>query len=155
MTFNHQRPDRVRGVGLFASLGPRPHRALRVGQPRALWALLSAPLVGPLTRQLLRPGLRLAGFPSEAPVEALVHVMRLLAGLDFAGHARALRTLPVPALVVWTEDDRLISSDIFDELAESVPGATRLTWTRGGHFFPKSRAVELADALVAWMAGLS
>ena len=148
----HLSPDRVAGIGLLASLGLRAHHGLQASRPKLSWGLLSMPFVGRAIRPVLPVAFKAFGFPGDQPVEALVRVMQLAANVDVLAHAERVRTLPVPALVAWTDDDRLITSDISRELSEAAPEGPRLCWPEGGHFFLKTRSVELADALVAWVA---
>jgi len=147
----HLAPDRILGVGLLASLGLRPHRGLEASRPGLSWRLVSLPLLGRLLRPAVPSVFEAFGFPKGVPIEALLHCLHLAADVDVTGHAERVRSLPVPALVAWTRDDRLIAPDISDELAAAATDGPRLNWPDGGHFFLKTRAIELADALVAWV----
>jgi len=69
--------------------------------------------------------------------------------LNFDRHAENLQTLTVPTLVAWAEDDRLIEPEIFAEQTALCPDGPRLGFDTGGHNIQKTRAVELADALLA------
>lgn len=148
----HLATERVAAVGLLASLGLRPHQGLEASRPRLAWRLVSFPVLGRLLHPLVPRVFEAFGFPRSVPLEALLHCLHLAAEVDVAGHAERVRTLPVPALVAWTGDDRLIAPDISEALAAAAPDGPRIQWPTGGHFFLKTQAVELADALVAWVA---
>lgn len=147
----HLDPGRVAGVGLLASLGLRPHRGLVVGRPRLGWRVVSFPVLGRLMRPIVPQVFARLGFPRGVPADVLLHCLHLAARVDVPAHAERVRTLPMSTLVAWTEDDRLIAPDISRELADQAPAGPRHSWPDGGHFLLKTRAVELADALVDWV----
>jgi pyruvate dehydrogenase E2 component (dihydrolipoamide acetyltransferase) len=147
----HLAPNRVLGVGLLASLGLRPHHGLEAGHPKLSWRLVSLPILGRLLRPVLPRAFAALGFPKGVSVDVLLRCLHLAAEVDVPGHGSRVRDLPVPALVAWTQDDRLIAPAISDELAQAAPDGPRLCWETGGHFLLKTRAVELADALVDWV----
>ncbi len=147
----HGQRSRVAGVGLLASLGLRPHRGLEASRPRLSWRLVSFPVLGLALRPLVPRVFEAFGFPRGVPMEVLLHCLHLAADADVPAHAERVRTLPVPALVAWTDDDPLIAPAISQDLADAAPSGPRLRWPDGGHFFLKTRAVELADALVDWV----
>lgn len=152
MRVARRHPDRLAGLALLASVGGRPHRALRGSiDPRPISAgLRFAP-----TRWLLMPIVRRAwramGFPRSSPDSAVIQSVHWTAALDFAAVAddiAALGTTSLPTLLAWTEDDPLVEPAIARELAEALPDGPRLSYPEGGHNLQKTCAVELGAALV-------
>ena len=53
-----------------------------------------------------------------------------------------------PTLVAFCRDDHLLDEAIAEELARHIPGARRLAFPTGGHNLQKTRAPELAAAIL-------
>jgi pimeloyl-ACP methyl ester carboxylesterase len=142
---------RLARVAFLACPGPRIHKGLR-GQPLGK---LSRALANPAGRLLLRRPLRTAftaaGFPrslSDSDRAAAIHGS---ARLRFERHRENLEALALPTLVAWAEDDPLIEPPVSEALAEISPGGPRLRFPDGGHNIQKTRAVEIAGALLDWI----
>ncbi len=61
---------------------------------------------------------------------------------------------PLPrALVAYARDDHMVETRISEELAAALPGARVLAFDSGGHNLQKTRAAELAQALVEELSG--
>ena len=71
-----------------------------------------------------------------------------------AWEGRKVTTTPsrVPTLTAWAEDDPFIEKAVLEEHAALLPPGPRLSWREGGHNVQKSQAVELAAALVPFIA---
>ena len=154
----HRFPERVAGLALLASVGGRPHRAIRASMDLRP---ISAGLRFAPTRWLLMPVVRRAmaklGFPSSTPDHTTIQTVHWTAALDFEAIAADIAGLAgsaVPTLVAWTEDDPLVESRIGQELAEALPDGPRLIFSMGGHNLQKTCAVELAAGLACFVEGL-
>ncbi len=146
--------ERVRAVGLVASVGPRIHRALRqVPGMRAGCYTLHA---GPIARAAL-PRLRrffeASGFRNVADDEIL-QTCFILGRVRFATHRRNLAALRKPTLVAWALDDQLVEPAIGDALYWAAPAGPRVRFPTGGHNIQATRATELAQALTTWVGTL-
>lgn len=142
-----RRPGGFRGLGLLASPGLRPHAGFRRLPRRTMHVALSgpwAPLLLPLTRRLFAA----AGFRNY-PDAALIRTIACLRDTSLEAHAGRLRTLALPTLAAWCEDDPLIEPAILAELAAALPPGPRLVWASGGHVPQKTHAVEVAEGIAA------
>lgn len=147
-------PERVSLLMLIASAGLRRHRGL--GLPTRAFAALARALSVPGLRGLVLAGARRAyrdrRFPRADDMSAAEYALHLRAigALDFDVLRRAVATprLP-PALVGFSLDDRIVEPGIGRELAAALPDAETLAWPDGGHNLLKSRAAEIAAALLA------
>lgn len=148
-------PERVLGLALLATPGLRPHQRVR-GLLR-LHPLFAVLLPRASTRRLAMPLLRRMwarfGFP-PAPDEVIVRSVLAPSRALFEEHAERLEQVDVPALVAWTEDDRLIEGDIPAEVGAILPEGPRLVFAEGGHNLQKSHAVEIGESLVRWVPTL-
>lgn len=144
-----QRPRDCRGLVLIASLGTRPHRALRFDPVvyRRVLRLARVPPIGAVLTLAMRRVYRDLGLPPPAhPRELRLH-LGLIASVDFEALADALRSLSVPVLAVSARDDRLSEPAVQDELAALPPDVERLVFGSGGHHLQKTRAAEVAAAV--------
>lgn len=142
-------PERVGGLALLASIGPRPHPTVAHGEPARFVRLVTGRLTGPVLRPLLPRFFELAGFPRRWDRPQLIHTLRCAADLDFPAWAATLRALELPTLVAWAEDDPLIPTAISEELAAAAPRGPRFGFSEGGHNIQKFQAVELGAAISA------
>ena len=140
------RPDGFGGLGLISSPGLRPH-AMYSRLPRRTLHLAArgpwTPLLLPAVRQLFA----LAGFRGY-PDAALLRTLVCLGETSLEAHAERLRSLTLPTLSAWCQDDALIEKEILAELAEALPPGPRLTWPTGGHVPQKTHTIEVAEAIV-------
>ncbi len=141
---------RVAALALLASVGLRPHLLYRRFLARSAVArAVDAPLVRQPTLALLKLAFKAAGFPSSTTPPEVAHTVRCVAALDFETQARNTAALKKPALLAWADDDAFIERPIFDEHAAAIAGSRTVHWATGGHNIQKTRALELAEALVA------
>lgn len=149
---NH--PERVTRLALIGSVGMRPHRPVR---KQGNIKLIAGLLRFPPTRWLLMPTLRRTfvkiGFPKSTPDQGMVQTIQWTAVLDFAMTTADVARLTVPTLLASTGDDPFIDQDITAELGAALPDGPRLAWPAGGHNMQKTWAVELGEALVAFLTG--
>ncbi len=146
-------PDGVTALALVAAVGLRPHRGYRKAQAmRWIAPVLRVPGGARLLRPLLRRSFERFGFRGHGD-EALVQTVAIVRRLDFAANRAHAAAVRARTLVAWAEDDALIEAAISEELAASLPAGPRLPFASGGHNLQKSRAVELAQALVPFVTG--
>lgn len=145
--------DRLAGAAVLASLGARRHRAFAMPPPAyaALSALIRFPASRPLFvaagRRFYR---RIRLTPPDGWRELHLHTT-LLASVRFAEIGAAARRIAAPVLVAHCADDRLVESEIARELAALIPGGRLLEYPSGGHHMQKTRAVELAPEIAAFL----
>ncbi len=148
--------EHARGLALLASVGLRPHRMIRKrGRWPDLPRLFDAPVLGRLLMPPLRDGFARAGFPRSTPDEAMRQSMRIVSRLPFEHVRRAAAAVRCPTLLAWAEDDPLVEEAISLELSSALPAGPRLALGEGGHNVQKSRAIELGEALSAFVAACS
>lgn len=146
-------PRRVTKLALLASIGPRMHQGFKRTRVRQFATLLSIPGVPRLMRRTLEAGFEKAGFPTSLTHEQRLLTMRSSGWISFRENRRNLERLTCPTLVAWAADDRLVEDAVSQDLAAMVPDGPRLRFETGGHNFQKTRAVELGEALGAWVRG--
>ncbi len=144
------RPERVRGLGLLAPIGLRPHRAYRRSAPRLSKGLVDVRWMRWWTIPLLRQVFATFGFPRGLSEEAMIHTLDCAAAMDFGDLKAHYEQIGVPCLIASADDDPLVEPAISDELGRALPDGPRLRWDTGRHGIVKSRAVELGDALGAF-----
>jgi pimeloyl-ACP methyl ester carboxylesterase len=144
-----QSNGRVAALGLLSSVGLRPHKLLRAfpGRTAWAWAIDNAVLKAP-ARGILKTAFTLSGFPKGTTTGEVAHTTRCLAVLDFAAQNRNTAAWKGPTLSAWAEDDTFIEREVFEEHAAALTPGPRLKWPDGGHNIQKTKAVELAEALV-------
>ena len=148
-------PGLYAGLGLLASVGPQPHNSLRpiLLQRHLVSALLRLPPVATRAAPRLRREFERMGFKGYTDAQH-VHAMHCVAAMHFRVHRRHLDALRLPTLVAWTADDRLVEDAVGEALYWRTPHGPRVRFATGGHNLQKTRAVELAQALVAWTGQL-
>jgi pimeloyl-ACP methyl ester carboxylesterase len=65
-----------------------------------------------------------------------------------------VRADPPPTLVVWGNDDALLSAAYGRRIAAEVPGSTYVPIWEAGHLLPQQRPERLAEEVGAWLADL-
>ncbi len=146
---------RVRGLAWLAPVTLRPHRQLRRLPPMGMVAAaMRTPVVGAIVLRAYRRGMLSAGFPRTTTLPEVSRSVDLIARFRFADHAAALAGVRAPCFGAWTEDDPFIEAEVIcDGLAHAQAGP-RLAFADGGHNLQKTHAVEVGDALVAWLGDL-
>lgn len=141
--------ERLVGLVLLASMGPRRHRAFALAPERyaAVRRLLELRLTRPLVASLGRQSYRRMRLPPPATWQELHRHLSLLASVRFSDLADGARKTRAPALVAHCRDDRLVEIAIARELAATLPRGRLVELESGGHHLQKSRARELATAI--------
>ena len=149
-----EHPDRVSKLALIGTVGLTPHRPVRKHDRLKFIAGL---LQFPPTRWMLMPTLRSTfakiGFPKSTPDHSMVQTMGWTAALDFARARADVARLTMPTLLGSTGDDPFIEQEITDALGAALPDGPRISWPEGGHNMQKTHAIELGEALVAFLNG--
>jgi pimeloyl-ACP methyl ester carboxylesterase len=135
------RPELVRRLVLVAPAGvPTERSMLEHLVPLLLAARYATPAFVPV---LVRDGLR------TGPV-TLWRAARDLLAEDVRGD---LRNIQAPTLLVWGENDPLISPSVGDLLREEIPNSRLLLLQRAGHVPMFDQPKEFDAALLAFLAG--
>ena len=150
-------PDRVSLLALVASVALTRHRGLGVSPRIFQWAARG--LTVPGLRTLLLAGVRaeyrrrrFPGVETMSPSD-FRRQLQAIAGCDF-GLLRGLAAERLPrTLVAYARDDHMVETHVSEELAAALPAARVLAFDTGGHNLQKSRARELAQALLEELAG--
>jgi pimeloyl-ACP methyl ester carboxylesterase len=144
-------PTRVVGLGLLASVGLRPHRALRSAKGLGLVrrALAIPGLKRPLMAQV-RAGFHRAGFPKATPDAEIRRSIGIATQIEFRILQNAVTAIRVPTLLATCDDDRHVEPAIFEELGAALPDGPRLRFPDGGHNLQKTKACEIAEQLGPW-----
>ncbi len=145
-------PDAVHKLALVAPVGLRPHRAYRRSPPFT-WmnAALHSQRFGRVSLALIRAAFVRLGFPRSTPDRDILRSIAVVAEIPFEDHRRAIETMSIPVLAAYADDDPLVEPAIPRELLAACPSGRRLHFDTGGHNLQKTRAIELADALRAFL----
>jgi len=134
---------------MISSTGPTAHLA------RAPMQLLAQPLRLAPVRMLLAPAIRrlysMQGFPRYLTDDERAFALLDAAAFDFGQHRANLADMQAPTMVVWATDDPVIPTGTFRALADAVPAGPRLEFPDGGHNVQKTHAVQIADAITAFV----
>jgi pimeloyl-ACP methyl ester carboxylesterase len=150
-------PERVRLLVMVASMALSRHRGL--GAPpwaiRAMAASLSVPGLRGLLVARCREAWRTRRFPGADSLDAADFAVqfRAIGAADFSFMRRAVGGRLPPAIVAYAEDDHMIETHISEELARALPRARVIAFAEGGHNLQKTRARELAAAILSEQGG--
>ena len=147
--------ERLRGVALLAPIGLRPHRGFR-RYPSAKFGATACrlPVVGPILTSLVRKSFKSAGFRKPISNDQIHRTLDAVASWRFDTYAANVAALSLPVFGAYCSDDHLIEDDIMHDLLRRCPDGPRLHFPTGGHNLQKTRAIEVGEALVAWMDSL-
>lgn len=142
------------GLAWLAPVGVRPHRLVRRLPPLRLVARLArVPGLRPGVLHGWRGMMRMGGFPASVTIPDVARTLEILGAFRFEAHAAAVGALRVPVLAAWTQDDALVEPEVVRELCAAAPDGPRVGFATGGHNLQKTRAVEVAEALVGFVRG--
>ncbi len=145
----HHQPDRVSACVMLSATGPTANFAGPVLRP------LAAPLRLSAVRGLLAPAIRrvyaMQGFPRYLTDDERAFALLDAAAFSFSEHRANLAGMRAPTMVAWAQDDPVIPATNFRALADSVPPGPRLEFPDGGHNVQKTHAVEIAEAIAAFV----
>lgn len=144
--------QRVRALVLVASMALRAHRGL--GMNPWAFGLLARVMRTPGLGRFLLPSLRerykrrrFPGADEMGPRDFALQFEAVSAG-DFGAMRRAVASPLPPTLVAYADDDALVEPAVSRELAAALPEARVLRFAEGGHNIQKTRAAELAVAIL-------
>ncbi len=137
---------RVRAAALVSPPGPMPHYP--VSAYRALVRVFRLRIGRALMRPALRTLFRATGFPAYLTDDERMYTALDAAAKDFALYAGDVAAMACPTLVAWARDDRLIPVRNYEALEALAPPGQRLRFDDGGHNIQKTRAVEIARAVL-------
>lgn len=157
-----QAPGRVAGLALVAA-NARPDPPDNAARRRAAVAAAVRDGVALHVARDLWPMYVAAAHSRDDALRGLVCDMaeRLGAGayaeqaeiaIDRADSRPRLGTIDVPALIVSGAEDALNPPDRQRELASGIPDAVWVELPNTGHMVPLEAPVELAEAILAWLA---
>jgi len=147
-----QDPARITGLALLASVGVRPHHVLRRMVGRGVLARgVDVPVLGAVLSRVMFQSLRAVGFPPTMTLPEAAQTLRIVGRLDFAALTHNVRALNTPTLAAYAKDDPFIEPPITQQLWEQLPAGPRLWLEDGGHNIQKGHAVELGQALAAFV----
>lgn len=136
----------VRGCVLLSPSGPTPHFS------RAPLQVAAAVLRLPGGQRVWAPALRRLfasqGFPAYLTDRERALSVLDAAEFDFADHRANLSAVGHPTMVAWAHDDGVIPAETFRALERMVPPGPRLEFVSGGHNLQKTRATDLARAIL-------
>jgi len=139
-------------LALLAPVGLRPHAVLRRLPPlRWIDRAVQTPLVGRPVLRLYRRAMIAGGFPRSIQHHEVARSIAMIAQFRFADHRAALARVRGSCFGAWTQDDPFVDAPVIEEMLAVAPAGPRLRFPTGGHNLQKTRAVELADALVEWL----
>ena len=156
MTLAVRERTRVSHLVLLASVGLARHRGLGASPLafRLMGRAIALPLLGPRLLERARSAYRRRRFPGADQMTARdfsVH-LRSIGAVDFRALRRAVAAGFPPTLLAWSRDDHLLEPALCEELARGIPGARTLVYADAGHNLQKTRAPELAAAILAFVA---
>ncbi|GLE01205.1 hypothetical protein PINS_up010035 [Pythium insidiosum] len=144
----------LRGMGLIASAGVEPHKALMPRANRIAMSLLRSeiPIIEQLAQELIRQVyVRVLRFPSRGSTDDYVAGLVRCATTDFdVVRDHAQRVQHVPAFFAWAENDPYMQRSVFTGLSALGHAGPRYAFKRGGHNIQKTRATFLSEALLEW-----
>ncbi|HEY6549494.1 MAG TPA: alpha/beta hydrolase [Vicinamibacteria bacterium] len=148
---------RVSHLVLLASVGLTRHRGLGPSPLafRAFGRALDLPGVGWLLAPLARRAYRRRRFPGADRMTArdLSVQIRAIGALDFDELGQAVAAGLPPTLVAFCRDDHMLEEAIPEALVRCIPGAQNLAFRDGGHNLQKTRAPEIASAILDFLGG--
>jgi len=149
------RSPRVAALALVSSAGPLFHRGIFPRTYRVALGILDLhPVLRRLTLTVGKPIARTVGFSKHLSDDEMIRAVRLCAGYQPRLFEEWLSHLDKPVLIAWAGDDRAVEPRVSRALEACVKSPYRVHFESGGHNLQSNRAVELADALVAWAGGL-
>lgn len=143
------RPGTVSHLVLLAPPGVKAHFPVRA--VRASGRVLQSERGRRLLRGPQRSAYRSAGFPSFLTDEELACTTLDSGQADFGSYRAALVASRLPTLIAYALDDRQVPSRNSAALHRCAGPGPRVAFATGGHNIQKSRAVELAGFIHAFL----
>jgi pimeloyl-ACP methyl ester carboxylesterase len=144
-------PGLLSALVLLAPPGLTPHRQYRRIPSKALSRALTSESARRWFAPVARRIAKLVGFPDGLPVTALYRATDMAARFEMDAYARRMRSLRVPAMIAYAQDDPMVELEIFRALAAVLPDGPRLEFTHGGHYVQETHATEIAATMAHWL----
>ncbi|KAF0694845.1 Aste57867_14309 [Aphanomyces stellatus] len=144
----------VRGLALLAPASLRPHKALRAFPMVRIGRWLQVPGPWRSVIALLNKWLYIHAFKfsKRTPHDDFTFALQRVGSADFSDMQTIVDGLRrLPTFVALALDDALIEPLVIRELGARLPDGHRVEYPTGGHNIQKTRAKELAPALVTWI----
>ena len=149
------RTRRVAGLALINSSGPIDHRGNFPRTYRVLERIADLhPIAHRATVAIAKPIAQRVGFSKRLSDDEMFFAARFAGRFDPDLLGVQLAGLDMPVFVASAEDDRSVQLEVTTRLLERAQNAEHVRYPSGGHNLQSKRATELADAIVAWRAGL-
>ena len=143
----------VVGLVLFATVGPIVHRGWKTSpRPNYVSKLLRIPGMTRAMRNLISRTFHKVGVPESTPYQEIIHSTHYAGHLDFKQIERDLVQMKQPTFLVWSEDDRVVDSAVYNEMAAKCPDGPRIIFSTGGHNPHKTRSHEVGKQLRQWVS---
>ncbi|KAG9404621.1 hypothetical protein AC1031_004819 [Aphanomyces cochlioides] len=150
--------DSLVGLALFSSCGFRPHKRTRpYWFNRFLCQLL---VLSPFTRFFIMRILHVmaiyvVGLSPKVTLEESTYMYQRGGSIDFSGIktcAESIYSSKLPVFQATARNDKVVEKAISDEITAVLKPAVKIEFDGGGHNIQRTRAAELAQAIVAWTA---
>jgi pimeloyl-ACP methyl ester carboxylesterase len=89
--------------------------------------------------------------PYHAHLAAMASAARLLWPIPDRGLSRRMAMIPHPAIVIWGQGDRVVSSHYAQRFAEAMPKAKAIVIKRAGHLFPVEQPAVAASSILSFL----
>ncbi len=123
-----------------------------VGAVRVAATALQHPTGRQVLRAPLRALFRAGGFPSSLQDGEVFCASMDSGAADFPAYRRALDAARAPTLIAWAVDDRQVPPRNSAALHEHAAAGPRVAFASGGHNIQKTRALEIAAMIRAFIA---
>ncbi len=144
--------ERVQGIAMLAPAGPRMHMGLKRFRGRSLfYRLATLPVLGNQALVRLKKAMTVAGFSKYLEPDEILRMLELLEHFSFVDYRAQILDVEVPAWVAHAADDPFIEYSIVEELVAALGKPRFHLLAEGGHNIQKTMAVELNQALKAWI----
>ncbi|TYZ63418.1 hypothetical protein PybrP1_008367 [[Pythium] brassicae (nom. inval.)] len=148
---------RLRGIGLLASAGYRPHRAMWPMTTTVIASIISSevPVFSSLASSFVRVIYTNMGFPGNEPTSHYVSGLMRVHSTSFDlvnEHVKLVAHLP--SFIAYAKDDVHIEEEILERMSATCLPGPRFVFESGGHNIQKSKAEFLAVELMRWVDAL-
>ncbi|KAF0699881.1 Aste57867_9591 [Aphanomyces stellatus] len=144
------------GVALLNSLGfevpptQRPFWFLQLTRWLLVFSAVTRYVMSILNRLIL---IHVLGFPQSIPRAMFAYTTMRWATQNFdlvQASAAAIHDKAMPSFLAYAKNDRLLSERMHEDVCAVLHPTVKLVFGTGGHNIQKTRADELANALVDW-----
>ncbi|KAG9404622.1 hypothetical protein AC1031_004820 [Aphanomyces cochlioides] len=150
--------DSLIGLALFNSCGFRPHR---IGRPYWLnYFLCQLLVVSPITRFIMMyilhfVAIHIVRLSPKLTMQKTTFMYQRGGSIDFPSNktcAEFIHGSKLPVFHATARNDQIVEKAISDELSAVLKPNVKMEFDRGGHNIQRTRATELAQAMMEWTA---